>query len=79
MVGESCAPYKANTKGTSCKNLESCKPIAKIEKTSFVGAGYASVSEKQMMKEILRNGAISGDMMAGEQFKVYDSGILSEK
>jgi hypothetical protein len=32
-----------------------------------------------MMKEILRNGAISGDMMAGEQFKVYASGILSEK
>ena len=66
MVGESCAPYKANTKGMSCKNLESCKPIAKIEKTRFVGDGYASVSEKQMMKDILRNGPISGDMMAGE-------------
>jgi hypothetical protein len=32
-----------------------------------------------MMKDILRNGATSGDMMAGEQFKVYESGILSEK
>jgi hypothetical protein len=45
----------------------------------FVGAGYASVSEKQMMKDILRNGPTSGDLMAGELFKVYDSGILSEK
>lgn len=58
---------------------EKCKPLAKIEKSQFVGGGYAKVSEKQMMKDILRNGAISGDMMAGEQFKVYESGILSEK
>jgi len=65
MVGESCAPYKANTKGIRCKEYESCKPIAKIAETNFVGGGYAQVSEKSMMKDILKNGPISGDMMAG--------------
>jgi hypothetical protein len=79
MVAESCAPYHANTKGLRCHQYENCKPLAKIEKTQFVGGGYAHVSEKQMMKDILRNGPISGDMMAGEQFKVYESGVLSEK
>lgn len=47
-------------------------------KTGIVGGGYAEVTEKQMMKELLRNGPIPGDFQADEYFGAYRSGILSE-
>ena len=59
MVSEDCAPYFATTKGHSCGNYAQCQPKAKIQNTKYVGGGFASVSENQMMKDILRNGPAS--------------------
>lgn len=61
MVSEECAPYREKTKGDSCKNYIQCDPIAKVEKSYFVGGGWGATTEKKMMKEIVRNGAINGD------------------
>lgn len=61
MVAETCAPYKGVTKGHSCKEFEKCKPVAKVGETNFVGGGWGEVSEKQIMKELMRNGALSAE------------------
>ena len=61
LVSEMCAPYSRMTKGKTCNSYEKCKPVAKVKDTRIVGGGYAQVTEKQMMKEILRNGPTTGD------------------
>jgi hypothetical protein len=53
--------------------------LAKIKKTEFVGGGFAQVTEKQMMKDILRNGPTSVEFQANQVFGAYKMGILSEK
>jgi len=77
LVTEDCAPYKAKTKGDSCTNYSECKGFAKIDNTYFVGKGYGDSSEKKMMKEILRNGMINGELEAPHIFHTYKSGILT--
>ena len=79
VVSEKCSPYQHNTKGDTCKNHEKCPPIAKVEKSYFVGGGWGATSEKKMMKEILRNGPINGDFQAPGMFSIYKEGIFSEK
>ena len=78
LVSEICAPYNRMTKGQTCEKFEKCKPIAKVKSSHIVGGGYAQVTEKQMMKDILRNGPTTGDFQADEYFGAYKSGILSE-
>ena len=55
--------YKSNapTGRLAIIDYEKCQPIAKIDKSYFVGGSWGSTTEKKMMKEILRNGAINGD------------------
>jgi len=79
LVGEQCAPYSATTKGSSCSKFASCPPVAKILKTEYVGGGFAEVSEKEMMKDIIRNGPVSVEFQANQVFGAYKHGILSEK
>lgn len=79
MVSEECAPYKGQTKGDQCGNYSKCEPIAKINQSYFLGGAWGSTTEKKMMKEILRNGAINGDFQAPSMFSVYKEGIFSEK
>jgi hypothetical protein len=62
MVSEECAPYKQKTKGDHCSYYGSCKPVAKVQRSYFVGGGWGNTSEKKMMKEIIRNGAVNGEM-----------------
>ena len=62
LMTEECAPYQGKTKGDHCGNYAKCAPHSKIEKTYFVGKGYGDTSEKKMMKEIIRNGAVNGEM-----------------
>lgn len=60
LVEESCAGYKAATKGQSCSKFAKCKPIAKVGATRKVGAfGLGQVTERDIQKEILRNGPVS--------------------
>ena len=77
LVTENCAPYKGVTKGDKCANYESCAPYAKVSKTYFVGKGYGDSSEKKMMKEIIRNGAVNGEMKTPRIFHLYKEGVLS--
>jgi len=79
VISEKCSPYKSKTKGDTCKNHENCPPIAKVEKSYFVGGGWGATTEKKMMKEILRNGPINGDFQAPGTFSIYKEGIFSEK
>ena len=59
LVQEECAPYKQMTKGEHCSKFKDCKGEARVQKTYDVGNGYGQTSEKHMMKEILRNGALN--------------------
>ena len=79
MVSEECAPYISKTKGDKCGNYSKCEPISKVKESYFVGGTWGSTTEKKMMKEILRNGAINGDFQAPSMFSVYKEGIFSEK
>jgi hypothetical protein len=79
LIAEDCAPYTGTTKGSKCSNWAQCPPVAKIQNTHFVGGGFAQVSEKQMMKDILRNGAITVEFEANKLFSMYKEGILTEK
>ena len=78
MVDEKCAPYQAKTKGKTCGEFKKCNPVAKVLSTKFIGGGWGEVSEKQMMKELLRNGPLSIEFQANKLFQVYKKGILSE-
>lgn len=77
MVSEKCAPYLARTKNDKCKNYEKCKPIAKVKQSYFIGGAYGESSEKKMMKEILRNGIVNGELNVPRIFSFYQKGILS--
>lgn len=77
FVSEKCAPYKAKTKGDSCGNYSKCKPIAKIKSSYFIGGAYGESSEKRMMKEMLRNGILNGELNVPRIFSFYQKGILS--
>jgi hypothetical protein len=77
LVSEKCAPYLAKTKGETCSKYAQCPPIAKVEKSYFVGGAYGESSEKKMMKEILHKGMLNGELNVPRIFSFYNSGILS--
>lgn len=77
FVSEKCAPYLHSTKNDKCSKYEHCKPIAKTEESYFVGGAYGQSSEKKMMKEILRNGVVNGEINVPRIFSFYQKGILS--
>ena len=37
MVSEECGPYRGTTNGESCSFYQKCPPVAKIERSYFVG------------------------------------------
>ena len=77
LITEDCAPYLGKTKGDRCANYEKCEPHSKIQNTYFVGKGYGDSTEKKMMKEIMRNGAVNGEMQAPRVFSMYNEGIFT--
>jgi len=77
LVTEDCAPYIGKTKGDRCSNYEHCEPHSKIQNTYFIGKGYGDSTEKKMMKEILRNGAVNGEMQAPRVFSLYQNGVFT--
>lgn len=78
MVSEKCAPYKPSTKNSQCSAFKKCGSVAKIAKTYFVGGGWGQVSEKDIMKELLRGGALTLNFEATKIIGFYSSGIMSE-
>jgi len=77
MVSEKCAPYRAKTKDEHCSKYKSCKPVARIKESYFIGGAYGESSEKKMMKELLRNGIVNGELNVPRIFSFYQNGILS--
>jgi len=78
LVTEECAPYTGKTKGDSCSNYQQCEPHSKIDNTYFIGKGYGDSGEKKMMKEIMRNGLVNGELQAPHIFSMYQSGVLTK-
>jgi cathepsin C len=79
MVTEECAPYQAKTLNDACGNYAQCEPHSKIGSSYFVGRGYGDSSEKKMMKEIMRNGLVNGELQAPHIFHMYTKGILTKE
>ena len=77
MVTEQCAPYQAKTKGYTCAKHKDCKAASKVKESYFIGGAYGESSEKKMMKEILRNGIVNGELNVPRVFSYYQEGILS--
>ena len=77
MVSEQCAPYKAETKGHNCTEYTNCTAEAKVLDSYSIGGGYGQSSEKKMMKELLRNGMVNGELNVPRVFAFYTEGILS--
>lgn len=53
--------------------------MARVTRSYDVGGGYGQSSEKRMMKEILRNGALNTEFQAPSIFQTYKSGLLTEE
>ena len=77
MVDEQCAPYLGKTKGEQCGQYAKCKPISRVQESYFIGGAYGQSSEERMMKEILRNGIVNGELNVPRVFSFYQQGILS--
>ena len=77
MVSEKCAPYQGKTKGIHCKDFAKCPPVSRVQHSYFVGGAYGESSEKKMMKEMMRNGILNGELNVPQVFSFYTSGILS--
>ena len=77
LVSEKCAPYIAKTKEDTCAHYADCMPVAKVKESYFIGGAYGESSEKKMMREILRNGIVNGELNVPRIFSFYQKGILS--
>mmetsp|Transcript_10636 Transcript_10636/g.17872 ORF Transcript_10636/g.17872 Transcript_10636/m.17872 type:complete len:122 (-) Transcript_10636:316-681(-) len=77
LVSEECAPYQASTVGVKCSQYQQCKPEAKVSKSYDLGGAYGQSSEKRMMKEILRNGALNTEFQAPNIFATYKEGMVT--
>ena len=77
LVSEECAPYLGKTKGDHCSNYQQCEPVAKVTDTYFVGKGYGDSTEKKMMKEIIRNGMVNGELQCPKVFSMYTQGVMT--
>jgi hypothetical protein len=77
LVTEECAPYLGKTKGDQCSNYAHCEPHSKIQSSYFIGKGYGDSTEKKIMKELARNGAVNGEMSFPRVASMYKSGIIT--
>ena len=80
LITESCAKKaQGSKKNVKCGAFETCEPHSKVAKSYFVGQTYGNTTEKNMMKEILRNGVITVSFEGNKFFDAYKSGIMSVK
>jgi hypothetical protein len=68
LVKESCAPYKARTKGYKCSDFRNCEPYARVTHSYYVNNYQYGPTEKQIQKEILMNGPVVSDFNADDDF-----------
>lgn len=77
LVEEKCAPYQSSTAGKKCSDFKDCAPVAKVKQSYDVGGAYGQSSEADMMKEVLRNGALCTEFQAPNFFATYNSGLFT--
>ena len=56
---------------------KNCPAIAKVHKSYFIGGAYGESTEKRMMKEILRNGVVNGELKVPGVFSFFRKDNLS--
>lgn len=77
LVEEKCAPYQSTTVGKKCSDFKDCAPVAKVAHSYDVGGAYGQSSEADMMKEVIRNGALCTEFQAPNLFATYNSGLFT--
>ena len=65
LVEDSCVPY-AGSDFLKCSLFENCKPIAKIKSSKILGGSFGESTEKMIMQELIRNGAVETDINVGD-------------
>lgn len=75
---ESCAPYRANTKGSTCHEFSQCEPAVKVKDVGYIGGYYGNGSELSMMKELRSRGPLIADFRAPLSFSYYKQGVFSD-
>lgn len=80
LVDEDCAPYyaKSGSGSATCAAHKDCVARAKVKRTYKVGKGWGRVTEKQIMKELLMNGALSVEYQSNQNLILYGAGIATE-
>lgn len=74
LVTENCMPYQANTDSTNkCRYFEHCNPIARVKKSYMI---QDSTEEKNIRKEILRNGMVDANIVIEGYLGSYKKGVL---
>ena len=56
--------HRGRTKGKSCRDFQYCEPYARISHSYYINNYNYGPTEKQIQKEILRNGPVVADMNA---------------
>ena len=67
-VDYDAAPYKAQVGYGRCSKYAGLKKRAKVSNTYYVGSGYESMSEEDMMWELRSRGPFLLDFNAGRAF-----------
>ena len=68
LVAEKCAPYQATSKEWSCGDFKHCKPVAKVNKSYYVGGYNFKPTTKMIQKEMLLNGPIVTEFNPNDRF-----------
>eukprot|EP00003_Mantamonas_plastica_P002193 TRINITY_DN1164_c0_g1_i2.p1 TRINITY_DN1164_c0_g1~~TRINITY_DN1164_c0_g1_i2.p1 ORF type:complete len:480 (-),score=161.67 TRINITY_DN1164_c0_g1_i2:47-1486(-) len=76
MVDEACMKYKAET-GKCSKACSNPKTMLKIKDYKFVGGFFGGSREKNMMREIYKNGPITAGFKVHNDLMNYKSGVYS--
>lgn len=79
LTTEECAPYKGKTNGDHCGNYEKCPPIARNNKTYYVGDYHLRLTQEQIQQELLMHGPVTTSVMAGGQWGNYKEGIMEQE
>lgn len=60
-VSEECSPYLAKTEVDGCQKYKDCEPIAKVDKTYYIGGYYGGMSEHSIIRELRSRGPLLFD------------------
>jgi len=68
LISEKCAPYQATTAKWSCGDFKHCKPIAKVNKSYYVGGYNFKPTVEMIQKEIMMKGPIVTEFRTNDVF-----------